>query len=104
MTLAIDDSRGEAVGEEVAEADVSLIEQLRVAAVQSLDSRREPDARGMENEVIVRRHQAERLDDPVVTLDADADMCEEHPPVCIVPDDGAAVDPARHHMEVPVWK
>ncbi|MDQ3379429.1 MAG: hypothetical protein M3546_03780 [Actinomycetota bacterium] len=52
----------------------------------------------------MRRHQAERLDDPVVTLDADADMCEEHPPVCIVPDDGAAVDPARHHMEVPVWK
>jgi len=38
VALSLDDSRSEAVGEEMAEADVALVEQLGVATVQPLDS------------------------------------------------------------------
>lgn len=102
--LSFDDPRGEAVGKEVAKPEVPLVEQLRVATVQPLNSARELDSRGVEHEVVVRRHQAERVDGPVVALDADPHVGEEHPPVGVVSDDGAAVDPARDYMEIAIWK
>ena len=102
--LSFDDPRGEAVGEEVAEPEVPLVEQLRVATVQLLDSARELDSRGVEHEVVVRRHQAKRVDGPVVALDACPHVDEEHPPVGVVSDDGAAVNAAGDHMEITVWK
>ncbi|CAN5663086.1 hypothetical protein BH18ACT13_BH18ACT13_06990 [soil metagenome] len=104
MTLPFDDPGLEAVGEEMAEAEVPLVEQLRETTIQPLDSVRELDSRGVEHEVVVGRHQAERMDGPVVTLHADAQVCEEHPPVRVVSNDGAAINPARDDMEVAVWK
>ncbi|MDQ3424720.1 MAG: hypothetical protein M3435_00695, partial [Actinomycetota bacterium] len=58
----------------------------------------------MEDEVIVGRHQAERVDRPEVAFDADAYVGEEHPSVGVVSDDRAAVDPSRDHVEIAVWK
>ncbi len=88
----------------MAEPEVPLVEQLREATVQPLDSVRELDSRRVEHEVVVGRHQAERVNGPVVALDANAYVREEHPSVGVVSDDGAAIDPARDHMEVAVWE
>ncbi len=59
----------EAVGEEVAETHMALVEQLRVSAVQALNPTREVDSPGVNDDVIVRRHQAEGMDDPAIALD-----------------------------------
>lgn len=88
----------------MSETIMALVEQLRVAAIQTLEAARELDARGVKHEVVVRRHQAERVDRPVEAFDAGAHMRQEHSPVGIVSDDGASVDPARDHMEVAIRK
>jgi len=88
----------------VAEPEVPLVEQLREATVQPLDSVRELDSRGVEHQVVVGRHQAERVDGPVVALDADSYVRQEHAFVGVVSNDRAAIDAARDHMEVTVWK
>jgi hypothetical protein len=104
VALPVDGSRGEAVGEQVAEAAVPLVERLRVAALEPLDAAGELGLRAVEDEVVVRRHQAERVHRPAIALGARVDVGEEEAPVVVVAEDRAAVDPARHHVEVPVRK
>ena len=104
VALPVDRSGGEAVGEQVAEAAVALVERLPVAALEALDAARELGLRAVEDEVVVRRHQAERVHRPAEALDAGADVGEEEAPVVVVAEDRAAVHSARHHVEVPVRK
>lgn len=78
----------------MAETDVALVEELRVAAVQPLDSIGQVDALRVEDEVVVGRHQAERVDRPAEALDTEAHMGQEHSAIDVVPRDRAAVDPA----------
>jgi hypothetical protein len=104
VALPVDRSRGEAVGEQVAEATVALVERLRVAALEALDAARQLGLGAVEDQVVVRRHQAERMHRPAEALGAGADVCEEEPPVVVVAEDRAPVHAARHHVEVPVRK
>jgi hypothetical protein len=64
MLLRLDDPGSETVGEEVSEACVPLIEGLRVQPVQPSHAVRQLDPRRSDDEVVVRRHQAHRLDGP----------------------------------------
>jgi hypothetical protein len=102
VALTVDRPRREAVGEEVPEASVALVERLRVAPLEALDAARELGLGAVEDEVVVRRHQAERVHRPAVALGAAVDVGEEEAPVVVVPEDRAAVDAACHHVEVPV--
>jgi hypothetical protein len=88
----------------VAEAAMPLVEGLRVAALEALDAAGELGLGAVKDEVVVRRHQAERVHRPAKALGARADVGEEEAPVVVVTEDRAAVDPARHHVEVPVRK
>jgi hypothetical protein len=58
----------------------------------------------VEDDVVVRGHQAERVDRPAVALGAEADAGEEQPPVVVVAEDRAPVHAARDDVEVAVRK
>jgi hypothetical protein len=104
VALTVDRPRREAVGEEVPEASVPLVERLRVAALEALDAARELGLRAVEDEVVVRRHQAQRVHRPAEPFGARVDVGEEEAPVVVVAEDRAAVDAARHDVEVAVRK
>jgi len=74
IPLFFDDFRREAVGEEVAERKVASVERLGVAAVQTLDATGELDRRRLEDDVIVRGHEAERMNDPAAAVDGVTQM------------------------------
>jgi hypothetical protein len=86
----------------VAEALVTLVERLRVAALQALKAPGELGLRAVQNEVVVRRHQTERVQRPPVALGARPDVREEGAPVVVVPEDRAPVHSARRDVEVPI--
>lgn len=81
---------------------MAFVELLRVAAVQLLDPAREPVSRRVEDEVVMRRHEAEGVDRPVEPLDASPEMREELTAVEVVVEDVAARDATRDHVEVTV--
>jgi hypothetical protein len=86
----------------VAEALVPLVERLRVVALQALESSRELRLGAVQDEVEVRRHQAERVHRPPVPLGTHPQGGEERAPVVVVPEDRAPVHAARDDVEVPV--
>ena len=86
----------------MSEPAMAFVELLRVAAVQELHSARELVPRGVEDEVVVRRHQAERMERPLEALDAATEVCQELAAVVVVEEDVAAVDAPRDHVEVAV--
>jgi hypothetical protein len=102
VALAVDDTRFEPAGEEMAEAAVSFVEPSGVAAVQALETSRQVDARRMENQVVVRGHQAERVDHPAVALHAELHESQERSPILVVAEDRAAVDASSDDVEVAV--
>jgi hypothetical protein len=104
VVLAVDRAGGEAVGEQVAEAPVALVELLGVAAEEPLQTARELRLGAVEDQVIVRRHETERVQLPAEALDAGLQEDEEPAPVVVVAEDRAAVDAARHDVEVAVRK
>jgi hypothetical protein len=73
---------------------MALVELLRVAAVQPLQPARELEPGGVEHEVVVGRHQAQRVDRPVEALDAAPEVREKPTPVGVVEKDVAPVDAA----------
>jgi hypothetical protein len=56
----------------------------------------------VQDEVVVRGHEAEGVDRPVEALDAAPEVREELAAVGVVAEHGAAVDAARDYVEVPV--
>jgi hypothetical protein len=70
VALVVDDPAGEAVGEQVSGSAMAFVELLRVPAVQELHPARHGVAGGVEHEVVVRRHEAERMHRPAEALDA----------------------------------
>jgi hypothetical protein len=102
VALALDRACREAVGEQVAEAHVALVERLRVAAEKTVHSSRQLGLGAVEDEVEVGRHQAERVHRPAEALDATVEAGEEEAPVVVVAVDRAAVHAARDHVEVAV--
>jgi hypothetical protein len=61
----------------VSEAPVALVERLRVAALETLEAARELGLGAVQDEVVVRRHEAERVQRPAVSLDAHPHVGQE---------------------------
>jgi hypothetical protein len=71
------DPGGEALAEEVAPALVAAVERLRVDAVEAAHAVGEAPELGLDDQVVVVRHQAEGVDAPVVPLDGLGEQGEE---------------------------
>jgi NADPH-dependent ferric siderophore reductase len=102
VSLRVDHPRGEPRAEQVASAPVSVVEPLRVLAVEVLDTRRELRLRRIEHEVDVVVHQAEGLAVPVIALDRCGEQAQIGEPIVVVAEDRGPVDAAGSHMEVAV--
>ena len=92
VLVAVDDAGREAVAEEVAGAAVLPVEALRVDAVEPAEAVGELAARAGEDEVVVARHQAIRMDVPVLGADDLGEEGQEAAAVVVVAEDRAAVD------------
>jgi hypothetical protein len=104
VALVLDRPRREAVCEEVPEAPVALVERLRVAALEPLNAPRELGLGAVQDDVVVRRHEAERVQRPAVSLGARPHVGQERAPVVVVPENRAAVHAATGDVEVAVRK
>src|SRR5439155_26102129 len=92
----------EAVAEEVAPASVFAVESLGVVTVEDLHAVGEIHLCRVEYEVIVVRHQAERLTRPLVVLDHEYEEAEEVSPIVVVAVDRHLCDPASRNVKEPV--
>ena len=90
--VAVEDACGEAIAEEVAGADVTLVEALCVEAVEAAEAVRQLPARARKDEVVVARHQAERDHVPPLLSCDVREEGEEGAPVVVVAEDRAPVD------------
>jgi hypothetical protein len=95
VAVAFDDPRREAVAEEVAPALVPAVERLGVRAVQALEAVRQAPELGLDDEVVVVRHQRERMDAPVVPLDLACEEAQEAAVVVYVSEGRGARDASR---------
>jgi hypothetical protein len=94
VVLAVDRPGGEAACEEWAEAVVTMVERLRVAAEQALQPAGEPGLGAVDDEVVMRGHQAQRVHRPAVALGAAEDQPEKPAAIVVVAEDRAAVHAA----------
>jgi co-chaperonin GroES (HSP10) len=86
----------------VAAASVALVEGGGVDAVEPLHPRRKARARASEDEVIVRRHQAQRVKFPAVIVCARDEEAEERAAVGCVSEQRGVGDGVCVDMEVAV--
>jgi hypothetical protein len=93
------DPRGEPVAEEVAAATMPPVEALAVDTVESVHPVRELRQRGLDDEVVVRAHQAEDEAAPALPLGHLAEEREERRAVVIVAVDVLFRDAARRDLE-----
>jgi hypothetical protein len=99
VLVAVDDPRGVAIAEQMAAALVPSVEGERVGSVQPLHTAcHRLDAR-LEDEVVVRRHQAVRVEAPPETADAVGEEREEPAAVEPVAEDRRVVDAEGRHVE-----
>jgi hypothetical protein len=89
------DPGGEALAEEVAPTLVAAVMALRVRAVEPLEPVGESPQRSLHDQVVVVRHQAERVDAPVVALDLSGEEGEEEAVVVAVAERRRASDASR---------
>jgi hypothetical protein len=92
VVVVLDDPGREALAEEVPPALVASVVRLRVRAVQALEPVGEPPELGLDDQVVVVRHQAEGVDAPVVALDLAREEREEEAVVVAVAKGGRAGD------------
>jgi hypothetical protein len=92
VVVALHEPRREAVAEEVAAAVVAPVERLRVGTVQALHAVGEAPELRLDDEVVVVRQQAERVDTPVVAPDLGGQQSQEEPALVVVEEDGGARD------------
>lgn len=77
VVLVFHDPGCEAVAEQMAPPLVAAVERLGVGAVEPLEAVREAPELGLDDQVVVVRHQAEGEHAPVVTLDLAREEAEE---------------------------
>jgi hypothetical protein len=99
MVVAVDHPRGEASAPEMAMAAVPAVETLRVAAVEVLHPARELLLRGLDDQVVVRAHEAHRVHAPAVAVHALFEEPHERITVGIVAEDECAEDATRRYVE-----
>jgi hypothetical protein len=81
----------EAVPEQVAGALMTVVEALRVEAVQTVEAGGQARPERLDDKVVVRSHEAEGMAAPGETIYAVAKQAEEEHAVDVVPEDGATV-------------
>jgi hypothetical protein len=69
VAVVLYDPGGEALAEQMAPALVAAVEGLGVDAVEAAHAVGEAPELGLDDQVVVVRHQAEAVDAPVVALD-----------------------------------
>jgi hypothetical protein len=99
VLVAVDDPRGVAVAEEVTAAFVAPVEGEGVSPVEDVHPPCHLLDRRLEDEVVVRRHQAVRIQLPVEVLDAVPEELQEARAIEPVPEDRALVDAERRDVE-----
>jgi hypothetical protein len=99
VLLVLDRVGGEPVTEEMAPASVLLVEALGIAAVQVVHPVGEVDAPHAPDDVVVRVHQAERIDVPPPPADGLPEEGQPQPPVVVGEDDRAPVHAPGREME-----
>jgi hypothetical protein len=99
VVVVPDHPRGEAGSEDVAVAIVATIEPLGVRSVEVLHPRREALGRRLDDEVVMRAHQAEGVALPAVALDDEGEQREEEASVVVVEVDETAKDASRRDLE-----
>jgi hypothetical protein len=106
VLFALDDPGREAFAEEVAPALVLPVERLGVDAVEPAHPLGEAPELGLEDQMVVVRHQAERVHAPVVAFDLLREEAEEQAEIVRVPERRRAghasrrdvVDPGRRQV------
>jgi hypothetical protein len=84
VLVGVEDACVEASAEEVAVARVAAVEALRVRAVQPLHAVGEVGSRRVDDEVVVRVHEAEGVAAPAVALDRLGQQFEEEDAVVVI--------------------
>jgi hypothetical protein len=82
----------------MSELVVPVVERLRVKAVQPVHSRRQIRFRRRDEEVVMRAHQAVRLDRPLEPPDDVVEAELEVAPVVVRDKDAPAESRTRHHV------
>jgi hypothetical protein len=98
VVVVLDDPRGEALAEEVAPALVAAVEGLCVDAVEAAHAVGEAPELGLDDQVVVVRHQAEGVDAPVVALDGVGEQGEEEAVFVGCQEGGGLRHAARGHV------
>jgi hypothetical protein len=99
VVVVADDPGGEPRSEHMAVAVMAPVEALGVDAVQVLHPRGQSLGGRLEDEVVVRAHQAERMAIPPVAPDDEPEQPEEPEAVVVVDEDQASKHAARGHVE-----
>jgi hypothetical protein len=104
VLFACDGSRREALCEEGAVTSMTVVEALRVLAVEMLDALRQISPPRLDHEVVMRRHQAIRVAMPAISLGAVPQEPHESTAVGVIHVDRSTKDAARDDMEVAIWQ
>jgi hypothetical protein len=104
VVVVADHPAGEALAEDVAVPSMARVEALCVDAVQVLHPGRELLDGRLDDEVVVRAHEAERMALPAVAPDHQREQSEEVQAVGIVDEHQPAENAARGDLEDPVGK
>jgi hypothetical protein len=99
VLVGVDHPGREAPAPEVAVTAVAEVEPLRIATVQVLHPARELLLRRLDDEVVVRPHQADRVHSPAVPVDALLEEAREGVAVSIVAENERAEHAARRDVE-----
>ena len=102
LLLVHDRSAPEALAEEMAPAAVTGVEALRVAAVQALETCGELGHCRLEDEVVVVRHQAERVEGPIMLPHDRAEQSQEDAAIVVVSVNRDLPGSPCSHVEVAV--
>jgi hypothetical protein len=102
VLFVVDHPGVEAVAEDVPAAVMSSVEELRVDAVEAVQASRERRTGGLDDEMVVRPHEAERVAAPSVPFDCFREQAQERDAVRVVAEERLAVDGACRHVVDPV--
>jgi hypothetical protein len=100
VVVVADHRAAEAVAEEVPHPSVALVELLGVRAVQDLHAGRQRLEVGLDDQVVVIAHQAERVEVPAEPAHDDSEQPKEMAAVLVVAVDPRPVDAARGDVVV----
>jgi hypothetical protein len=99
VVVGVDDPRGVAIAPQVAATLVAPVERERVRPVQQVHPAGHRLDGRLEDEVVMGRHQAVRVDVPAEALDAVPHERKEAPAVKPVAEDGSVVDAEGRDVE-----